>query len=38
MATQQLLPSQIAAYNKDGYIIIRNFLKEEEIKNYTKLL
>lgn len=31
MATFQLTPEQIAAYNKDGYIIVRNFLTTPEV-------
>ena len=32
MSTQALTPLQVAAYHKDGYIIMPSFLKEEEVE------
>ena len=32
MSNFQLTAENIADYHRDGYIIIRNFLKDEEVK------
>jgi hypothetical protein len=37
MANAGLTPQQVAAYNKDGYIIVKNFLQPEEVNKLYKI-
>ena len=37
MAKFKLTPAQVSDYNRDGYVIIRNFLQQEEVSKLYKI-
>ncbi|MEP6726689.1 MAG: phytanoyl-CoA dioxygenase family protein, partial [Bacteroidota bacterium] len=37
MTKFKLTPAQVSDYNRDGYVIIRNFLQQEEVSKLYKI-